>query len=79
MAKAVLVLGWVMLTVGVGLIGTGLVGIAMTEGLQVALSMLNPFTNLLNYIAMMVTLAPGMLLINWGQRLRATATTSSEQ
>lgn len=47
----------------------GLAGIAMKEGLWAALQMLSPF-NVINFIATAITLAPGIALINWGQKLK---------
>lgn len=70
MARAVTVVGWVLLLGGVGLILLGLVGVAMRDGIWAAVQMLNPFTNTVNTIAMMITLAPGVLLITWGDKLR---------
>lgn len=69
MARAVTVLGWVFLAGGVGLILLGLVGIAMTDGVWAALQTLSPF-NVVNFIATVVTLAPGIVLITWGQKLK---------
>lgn len=68
MAKAVTVLGWVFLVAGVGLILLGLAGIAMTDGIWVAIQTLSPF-NIANFVVTAITLAPGILLITWGRKL----------
>lgn len=68
MAKVVTVLGWILLLAGVGLIMVGLTGIAMTDGLWAALQTMNPF-NIANFVVTVITLAPGILLITWGQKL----------
>ena len=69
MAKAVSILGWVLLAGGAGLVLIGLAGIAMKEGLWAALQMFSPF-NVINFIATAITLAPGIALIMWGQKLK---------
>jgi uncharacterized paraquat-inducible protein A len=69
MAKAVIILGWVLLAAGVALILLGLFGLAMTDGLWAAVQMMSPF-NIANFILTVVTLAPGMLLVTWGQKLK---------
>lgn len=69
MAKSVTILGWLLLIAGAGIILVGLAGIAMTDGLWAAIQILSPF-NIANFIATVVTLAPGLLLITWGQKLR---------
>lgn len=68
MARAVTILGWVILAGGAGLILLGLAGIAMTDGLWAAIQTLSPF-NIANFLMTVVTLAPGILLITWGQKL----------
>lgn len=68
MARAVSLLGWAFLVGGICLVVIGLAGIAVREGLWAALQMLSPF-NIVNFIAVMITLAPGLLLIRWGEHL----------
>lgn len=68
MAKAVTVLGWVLLAAGVSLVLLGLAGIAMTDGVWAAIQTLSPF-NIANFVLTVLTLAPGILLITWGQKL----------
>lgn len=69
MARVVTILGWVLLAGGAALVLLGLAGIAMKEGLWAALQMLSPF-NVTNFIATAITLAPGIALIMWGQKLK---------
>lgn len=69
MARIVTFLGRVLLIGGCALIMVGLAGIAMKQGLWAALEMLSPF-NLVNFIAMVITLAPGVALIAWGEKLK---------
>ena len=69
MAKTVTFLGWVLLLAGVAWIVIGLAGIAMTQGLWAAIQMLSPF-NIVNFIATVITLAPGFALIVWGEKLK---------
>lgn len=68
MAKAVTVLGWVLLVAGAGLVMFGLAGIAMTDGVWAAIQTLSPF-NIANFVVTVIALAPGILLITWGQKL----------
>lgn len=68
MAKVVTGLGWILLVAGAGLIVVGLAGIAMTDGVWAALQTLSPF-NIANFVVTVITLAPGILLITWGQKL----------
>jgi hypothetical protein len=68
MAKAVTVLGWVLLVAGAGLVLLGLAGIALTDGVWAAIQTLSPF-NIANFVVTVITLAPGLLLITWGQKL----------
>lgn len=68
MAKVVTVLGWVLLLAGAGLVLLGLAGIAMTDGVWAAIQTLSPF-NIANFVVTVITLAPGILLITWGQKL----------
>ena len=69
MAKIVTFLGYVLLLVGAAWIVIGLAGIAMTQGLWAAIQMLSPF-NIVNFIATIITLAPGFALIVWGEKLK---------
>ena len=69
MAKVVTILGWVLLAGGAGLVLLGLAGIAMTDGVWAAVQTLSPF-NVANFIVTAITLAPGILLITWGQKLK---------
>jgi hypothetical protein len=69
MAKSVTMLGWALLVAGAGLILLGLAGIAMTDGVWAAFQTLSPF-NISNFVMTIITLAPGILLITWGQKLR---------
>ena len=69
MARIVTFLGWVLLLGGGAIIAFGLAGIAMTQGLWAALQMLSPF-NIINFITTVITLAPGIALIAWGEKLK---------
>ncbi|PWE34643.1 hypothetical protein DD563_00755 [Pelagicola sp. LXJ1103] len=69
MARAMIILGWVLLAGGVSLVLLGLFGIAMADGVWAALQTLSPF-NIANFIVTAITLAPGILLITWGQKLK---------
>lgn len=69
MARVVTVLGWALLIAGAGLIAIGLAGVALTDGVWAAVQMLNPFTHIVNFFIMALTLAPGLGLISWGQKL----------
>jgi hypothetical protein len=68
MARAVIILGWALLLAGAGLILLGLVSIALIDGVGAVRETLNPF-NIANFVAMVITLAPGILLISWGEKL----------
>jgi len=68
MAEFVKVLGWALLAGGVLLIVLGLVGIGMKDGLWAAIETLNPF-NIANFVMTVITLAPGILLLAWGDML----------
>ncbi|WGI22300.1 hypothetical protein [Amylibacter sp. IMCC11727] len=76
MARVVTVLGWVLLAGGGALVLLGLAGIAVKEGLWAALQMLSPF-NVSNFIVTAITLAPGIALITWGQKLKEKQRTQS--
>ncbi|WP_133484766.1 hypothetical protein [Aliiroseovarius marinus] len=69
MARAVIIFGWIVLGLGVALVLLGLAGIAMNDGIWAAIQMLSPF-NVMNFIATVITLAPGIALITWGQKLK---------
>ena len=69
MAKIVIILGYALLCVGVGIILVGWAGVFMRDGLWALLEMLNPF-NVVNFIMQVLTLAPGLLLLAWGEKLR---------
>lgn len=69
MAKAVTFLGYLLLVAGLGLIVIGLAGVAMKDGIWAAMQMLSPF-NIANFIVTVATLAPGIALITWGQKMR---------
>ena len=69
MHKIISVLGWALLIAAIGVILVGLVGVAMTQGVWAALQMMSPF-NYVNFIVTVATLAPGFLLIVWGEKLR---------
>lgn len=70
MDKAVKFLGYVLLAIGAAVVLAGLVGIWTTDGWRAALETVNPW-NLWNFIATVVVLAPGILLIQWGEKLSA--------
>ena len=69
MAKAVTIIGWILLIAGAGFVVLGLAGIAMSEGVWAALQTLNPF-NIANFLVTVLTLAPGILLVTWGNKLK---------
>lgn len=69
MARIITILGYLLLVVGVGFILIGWAGVLMTDGFLALLEMLNPF-NVVNFIAQILTLAPGLLLIYWGGALK---------
>lgn len=69
MAKIVIILGYALLCVGVGIILVRWAGVFMRDGLWALLEMLNPF-NVVNFIMQVLTLAPGLLLLAWGEKLR---------
>jgi len=77
MARAVTILGWVLLAGGGGLVLLGLAGIANKEGLWAAVQMLSPF-NVANFIVTAITLAPGIALITWGQKLKGKHRTQGD-
>jgi hypothetical protein len=78
MGKAVTGLGWVLLVAGGGLILLGMAGIAMTDGLWAALQTESPF-NIANFVMKVITLAPGILLITWGQKLSEKQTRQTKR
>jgi len=69
MAKAVTYLGYLLLAAGIALVVVGLAGIAMKDGIWAALETLSPF-NIANFVVTAITLAPGIALITWGQKMR---------
>lgn len=70
MARVVTILGWVLLVAGAALVITGLASIAIKDGIWAALQLLSPF-NVVNFVAIVTALAPGIALIAWGERLKA--------
>ncbi|WP_265500737.1 hypothetical protein [Paracoccus beibuensis] len=68
MAKAVTVIGWVLLAAGGGAVLLGLAGIAITEGVGAVVRTVNPF-NIAGFVAIVATLAPGLLMLMWGERI----------
>jgi hypothetical protein len=70
MGKALKILGYVLLTIGVGIIFLGLLGIFLADGWKAVTEVMNPF-NFSNVIMMAITLAPGLSLIAWGDKLQS--------
>jgi hypothetical protein len=61
-------LGYVLLISGIGAIAIGYIGIVMKDGFGALMDILSPF-NVWNYISVIVTLAPGILLLMWSNRI----------
>ncbi len=68
LAKIVKVLGHIFLWGGFTLIVIGYVGIVITNGFGALQETLSPF-NVWNWIVVMLTLAPGVLLLTWAKKL----------
>jgi hypothetical protein len=69
LASACQVLGYVWLIGATILILVGYAGVLLTEGLFATLELMSPF-NVANFIAVVVTLAPGVALVFLSQKLR---------
>jgi hypothetical protein len=67
-SKIITIAGWLVLCAGFGLILMGAVGVWLSGGFQAVAQTFNPF-NIANFIATIVTLAPGLLLIALGKKL----------
>jgi len=68
-AKVISKLGYIMLIAGSGLILTGITGLYMKGDFSAVMDLMSPF-NVLNYIMILITLAPGFLCIWLSDRLR---------
>lgn len=68
MGRIITGLGWVVFLAGAGLVFVGLAGIALSDGVWAMMKILNPF-NIANFVVTVATVAPGLLLIAWGQKL----------
>jgi hypothetical protein len=71
MTKVIRILGYVLLAAGVGLILIGILGTWMSRGFGAVQDLLSPF-NIINWITMILTLAPGFLLLMWADRRSAS-------
>ena len=71
MTKVIRILGYILLAAGVGLILMGILGTWMSRGFGAVQDLLSPF-NIINWIAMILTLAPGSLLLMWADRRSAS-------
>ena len=71
MTNVIRILGYVLLAAGVGLILMGILGTWMSRGFGAVQDLLSPF-NISNWITMILTLAPGFLLLMWADRRSAS-------
>ena len=67
--KILKVFGSVWLFLGGLLIAAGTVGVWMKEGFSGVQDLLSPF-NVINYIVMVITLAPGLGALMWANKIR---------
>jgi hypothetical protein len=78
LAKALKILGYILLYTGVALIAFGILSIWWFEGFGAAQEVLSPF-NVINYIATALTLAPGFLLIWASEKLNKNSTSTGTE
>ena len=67
------VLGYLWVTVGVLFILAGIMGTWMKGGLSAVQELMSPF-NVVNWVVMVITLAPGLGAIAWGNKLKEKQT-----
>ena len=70
MAKVVRIIGKVLLYLGIGVILLGLCSVLYFQGFWKLIEIMNPY-NIINFIAMIATILPGILMLWWADKLDA--------
>jgi hypothetical protein len=75
--KVLRVFGYIWVTLAVVLILVGYIGVWMKGGFTVVQELLSPF-NIVNWVIMLITLAPGIAALMWAEKLSQKQTMQTQ-
>lgn len=68
MIRIIRTIGYVLFYAALGFILLGFIGVWMKEGFSAAIELMSPY-NLINFLSMLITVAPGIGLIVWAEKM----------